>query len=86
MSEKIDCCPLCGSALQSCLNCEFYDEKAANQCREPHAELVLNKEKENTCPFFNLKTKSKVLNFNKPSEKPASTLLKEAEALFKKTG
>ena len=86
VSPKIDCCPSCGSSLHSCFNCEHYDEKTANQCKEPNAELVINKEKENACPFFTLKTKSKVLKLNKHEQKPASSLLEEAEALFKKTG
>ncbi len=50
-----DTCPHCGSDLHSCLNCEFYDEGAYNQCRETEAERVTDKEKSNFCDYFRLK-------------------------------
>jgi hypothetical protein len=47
-----DACPSCGSSLRCCRNCEFYDRSAPNQCREPAAEWVSNKEAANFCEFF----------------------------------
>ena len=46
-------CEKCGSYLHCCFNCHFYDPKAYNQCREPTAERVLEKDKANFCFFFN---------------------------------
>lgn len=47
-------CPSCGSDLHCCRNCEFYDKHAYNECREPQAERVLEKDKSNFCDYFQL--------------------------------
>lgn len=38
--------------LHCCRNCRFYDPNAHNQCREPQAEWVKDKEMANFCDFF----------------------------------
>lgn len=45
-------CPHCGADLHVCLNCGFYDRSAYNECREPSAERVVDKEKSNFCDYF----------------------------------
>ena len=45
-------CPGCGSDVKVCLNCRFYDRGAYNQCREPSAERVVDKDRANFCEFF----------------------------------
>jgi len=45
-------CPECDADLHSCINCRHYDESAAHQCREPHADHVLDKEASNPCELF----------------------------------
>ncbi len=53
--EKVgrsDVCPKCRSALKCCRNCRFYDRSAHNQCREPAAEWVSDKERSNFCEYF----------------------------------
>jgi hypothetical protein len=47
-------CPECDGDLHSCMNCRHYDESAAHQCREPHAEHVVEKEAANACDLFQL--------------------------------
>jgi hypothetical protein len=47
-----DECPSCSRDLHICLNCEFYDAGAYQQCRESIKEPVLDKEKTNFCDFF----------------------------------
>lgn len=47
-----DACPGCGSDVKVCLNCRFYDRGAYNDCREPSAERVVNKDMANFCEFF----------------------------------
>ncbi len=47
-------CPFCGSDVKVCLNCRFYDPNSYNECREPVAERVVDKEKANFCEFFEL--------------------------------
>jgi predicted RNA-binding Zn-ribbon protein involved in translation (DUF1610 family) len=45
-------CPHCGADLHVCLNCRFYDPAAYNQCHEPQAERVVDKDRSNFCEYF----------------------------------
>ena len=45
-------CEACGADLHVCQLCMFYDTSAADQCREPVAERVTNKERNNYCDYF----------------------------------
>jgi hypothetical protein len=45
-------CTRCGAALHCCRNCRFYDPEYHNQCREPMAERVVDKERFNFCEYF----------------------------------
>ena len=45
-------CAACGADLHVCLNCRHYDQSAYNQCREPQAERVLDKDRGNFCDYF----------------------------------
>ena len=47
-----DSCDTCGRDLRACKNCQHYDTAAYNQCREPSAERVVDKEKANFCDYF----------------------------------
>ena len=47
-------CPECDADLHRCLNCRHYDETAGNECREPHAERVVDKDALNACDLFQL--------------------------------
>lgn len=47
-------CPECDADLHRCLNCKHWDESAAHECREPHAEHVVDKEGSNACDLFQL--------------------------------
>lgn len=47
-------CPHCDSDMHCCRNCEFYDPISANECREPVAERVLEKDRSNFCDFFRM--------------------------------
>jgi hypothetical protein len=47
-----DACPFCGGDLHVCLNCRFYDPGSYNDCREPQAERVVNKDRSNFCDYF----------------------------------
>ncbi len=71
-------CEKCHSDLHVCRNCEFYDAKVYNECKEPQAEVIREKERANVCDYFvpgggaGGKSKTK------------DELLSAAEALFKK--
>lgn len=75
-----DTCPYCQSDLHCCLNCAFYDEYAANRCREPSAEWVSDREKRNFCEFFSFKEVKGASSGWSEAEKARA----ELEALFKK--
>jgi len=47
-----DCCPHCGRDLHVCRNCAHHDPGAHNQCREPNAEWVGDRERSNRCEYF----------------------------------
>ena len=60
-------CPSCGSYLHSCIQCKFYDPYAHNQCLEPSAEYVADKEAANFCEYF------------APKDTPPSTTKKKVD-------
>ena len=47
-----EACPGCGADLHCCLNCSLHDPGAYNQCREPQAERVPDKDRGNFCDWF----------------------------------
>ena len=47
-----DRCERCGVDLHSCRQCRFHDPAAYNECAEPQAERVLDKERANFCDYF----------------------------------
>jgi hypothetical protein len=47
-----DVCPSCGSDLRCCLNCGLHAPGAYNDCKEPQAERVVEKERSNFCDYF----------------------------------
>jgi len=51
---RSDSCPACRAGLCVCRQCRFYDPTVANQCREPIAEHVSDKERANFCGYFQL--------------------------------
>jgi len=48
-------CDKCMVSLHVCKMCIFYDLTAYNECREPSAERILEKEKANFCSYYILK-------------------------------
>jgi hypothetical protein len=40
--------------LHACRNCRHYDPAVNNQCREPNAEWVTDRERANFCEFYQL--------------------------------
>jgi hypothetical protein len=73
-----DECESCGADVHVCKNCRFYDPKVYNECTEPSAEVVLEKERANRCDYFQSAGEKAVMKTAKDD------LLSAAEALFKK--
>lgn len=66
----------CLADLHVCKNCNFYDLGSYNECREPVAERVRDKEKFNFCEFFNPQQKDNQKTIDQKN------LRDQAEALF----
>jgi hypothetical protein len=77
--SRRDECPKCRADVRVCKNCEFYDPKVYNECRETSAEVIKEKHRANLCDFFRPRVGG-------PSDAKNSreALLAQAEALFKK--
>lgn len=71
-------CPFCRADVHVCKNCEFYDPKVYNECREPQAERVAEKERSNRCEYFRPRAGAS-------EQDKAAQLKAAAEALFKKS-
>ena len=50
--SRRESCSRCGAELRCCLNCGFHDRSAYNECREPSAERVVDKDRSNFCDYF----------------------------------
>lgn len=74
-----DECHKCGADLHVCKNCQHYDPAAYNECREPQADRVQEKERANFCDFF-----QPGQGAGADANKAKDDLLSAAEALFKK--
>lgn len=73
-------CDQCGHDLHSCVQCQHYDPKVYNECREPMADRILEKQKANYCEFFN----PQAAGTTSTADQKKADLLALAEALFKK--
>ena len=60
----------CRADLRVCLNCQSYDPRVAQQCRERRAEPVLEKAAGNFCEYFELARRG-VTPGGKPNPKEA---------------
>lgn len=47
-----DACPACGADLHACVQCAFHAPGSYNDCREPQADRVVDKERSNFCDWF----------------------------------
>lgn len=75
-----DSCTKCGADLKCCKNCRHYDPKAYNDCREPQAERVVDKERSNFCDYFSVALDGKI---GAPGDEKKS-ILNKLDDLFKK--
>lgn len=72
-------CPKCGFPTRCCKNCIHYEPSKYNECLEPVADRVVDKEKGNFCDYF------KPGNNGSGGDKDRKAAARAAaEALFKK--
>lgn len=77
--HRNETCLQCNAYLRCCRNCKFYDPVSYNQCREPQAERVKDKEMATFCSYFLAATEVKSTEENKKVE-----AMKKLNELFKK--
>ena len=74
-----DYCTKCNRDLHSCFNCQHYSPEAYNECHEPQAERVVDKEKANCCDYF----KPSNRNPGASEGKSKADYLKQLDGLFR---
>lgn len=74
-------CDGCRTDARVCLNCLHYDKSAYNECREPQAERVVDKDRRNFCDYFSLRAADGSTVKSAPSK---DDILKKLDDLFKK--
>jgi hypothetical protein len=52
---RSDLCPSCSASIHCCRNCRYHNPGAHNQCREPQAEWVRDREGANFCDYFEMR-------------------------------
>lgn len=75
-----DECSKCSADVHVCRNCKNYDPKVYNECREPQADLVKERDRANFCDFFQPAAPGGATASDR-----AKDLRAAAEALFKNT-
>jgi len=75
---RIAVCPACDADLHVCKLCEFYDTSVSNQCREPIADAVKEKERANFCDYFQARPNAHIAQDHGRSAQARAQL----EALF----
>ena len=70
-------CEHCGASIRTCKMCRFYAPEVYNECKEPSAQKVPEKEKPNYCDYF-------FITGTNVEEDDKDQILKAADALFKK--
>ena len=84
-AEKIlrtDECPGCARDLHSCRNCRHYHPSAHNQCLEPVAEWVTEKDRANFCDYFSF-AESSAAAPSSPKKPPEEEARERWKKLFK---
>ncbi|MGI6524243.1 MAG: hypothetical protein ACOX2O_02975 [Bdellovibrionota bacterium] len=74
-------CPHCGADIHACIYCKFYSESAYNKCREPQAERVVDKSRNNYCDYFEFSNDSDTIGLGSKINK--ADYLKQLDSLFK---
>jgi hypothetical protein len=73
-----DTCPDCGAEIRTCRNCRHFEPNVAKQCKEPFAEVPMDKDSANFCEFF------QISEGGVSARTSRDALLDAAESLFKK--
>ena len=72
-------CSQCSSDVRACYNCLHYDASSYNECKEPNAERVLEKNRANFCDYFHLAGSEQIRGAQAKDD-----ALKKLDQLFKR--
>lgn len=70
-------CPRCRAELHVCRMCTFFDPAAAQQCREPVADPITDRQRANFCGYYQIDPHA----FSAPSDEAAESR-RRLDALF----
>ncbi len=76
-----DTCSHCNSDLHCCRNCRFFDPGKNNQCSEPQADWVSDKDRGNFCDYFEPRTS---IDLVRRTQSAPDETRKRFDSLFKK--
>lgn len=77
---KNDTCPSCKGDLHACVQCRFHDPAYHNECVEPKSEMVRDRDKSNSCGYFEIGAKKVSGEYENGRDKARNAL----DDLFKK--
>ena len=72
-----DACDACRADLHVCRNCRHHDPSAYNECREPNAERVGERERANRCDYFSPGQGAAAGSAGKSTKSPLDALFKK---------
>ena len=73
-------CHSCRADVRVCRNCQRFDSRSYNECSEPMADRVVDKEKRNFCDYFQIGTSTGASGADSSKDEA----LKKLDDLFKK--
>jgi hypothetical protein len=79
--QRRDTCTQCHADLHCCRSCRFFDPGKNNQCSEPQADWVSNKDLANFCDYFEPRTS---IDLVRKSQSAPDAARKQFDSLFKK--
>ena len=82
---RTDECPHCDADVHCCKNCRHFDPGKNNQCSEPQAEYVREKDRANFCDYFEPNNRVPLTSRGGPQTSNRDDVRKAFDNLFKKT-
>lgn len=70
-------CPKCKTSLKCCKMCVFFELTSYNECKEPVAERIIEKEKPNFCDYFMMQVGPRKIQNKDEIVSAASSLFKK---------
>ena len=77
-------CPKCDAYLHACIQCRFYEPTLHNQCLEPEADYVGDRQKANFCDYFEPNTRVPLTSRGGAQPVQRDDVRKAFDNLFKK--